>query len=141
MEIDLTKTLDAKRDSYARGVGPFILPTEFVRIAQSDVAEFLAKVGARFLRIVYRCRDGVVRDVIGRQGVYQSAQDGVVTGEGHAMRRDGHSIGLWTAVGKGPAVNTGTGFGYRTLRIEGILALRVEGITVLTDRGAEALRG
>lgn len=141
MEIDLTKTLKAKRDSYARGIGAFILPEAFVRMAQSDVAGFMARVGTRFLRIVYKCRDGVVRDVIGRQGVWQSEQDGMVTGEGHAMRIDGHSIGLWTAVGKGPAVNTGTGFGYRTLRVEGILALRVEGVTILTDRGAEALRG
>ena len=139
--MNLTVKLSAKRDSYAKGVGPFVLPDSFVRIAQGDVAGFVAKVGARFLRILYRCKDGVVRDVIGRQGVYASAQDGVVTGEGHAMRHDGYSIGLWTNVGKGPAVNTGAGFGYRTLRIEGILALRVEGVTILTDRGAEAIQG
>ena len=139
--MNLTKKLGAKRDAYAKGVGPFILPDSFVRIAQGDVAGFMARVGARFLRILYRCKDGVVRDVIGRQGVHASAQDGIVTGEGHSMRKDGHSIGLWTNVGKGPAVNTGTGFGYRTLRIEGILALRIEGVTILTDRGAEALRG
>jgi hypothetical protein len=139
--MNLTAKLSAKRDAYTKGVGAFILPDAFVRMAQSDVAGFLAKVGARFLRIIYRCKDGVVRDVIGRQGVHQSAQDGVVTGEGHAMRRDGVTIGLWTNVGKGPAVNTGAGFGYRTLRIEGILAMRVEGVTILTDRGAEALRG
>ena len=92
-------------------------------------------------RVIYRCKDGTIRDMTGRQGVYNSRQDGMVRGVGRAMRSESAmTLSFWTDC-QGGKVNTGSGQGYRTLRAIGILAIRCEGTDILTDAGLAALRG
>lgn len=139
--VNLTQTLEAKRDRYAKAQGAFVLSGDVVRIGSArDVWTFVRACGGRTFRVVYRCQDGTVRDMIGRQGVYASAQDGNVQGIGHAMASaERLNLSFWTFA-HGQKVNTGTGKGYRTLRAAGILALRVDGVDIMTDAGIEALR-
>lgn len=139
--VNLTETLNAKRDAYARKLSAFVLAGEVIRIGNAaEVWAFVRALGGRTFRTVYVCQDGTVRDMIGRGGVYKSAQDGDVQGIGHAMAdADRLNLSFWTFA-HGGKVNTGAGKGYRTLRAAGILALRVDGADILTDAGIEALR-
>ncbi len=137
--INLTEVWEAKRDRYAARQGNFILSDSVVLIGDArEVWEFMRACGDRIFRVVYRCKDGTVRDMIGRQGVYQSEQDGTVQGIGHAMATAGENLSFWTFA-HGKKVNTGGGKGYRTLRAAGILAIRCESNDILTDAGARAL--
>lgn len=139
--VNLTQTLNAKRDAYARKLSAFVLSGDVVRIGCArDVWTFVRALGGKTFRVVYVCQDGTVRDMIGRGGVYKSAQDGDVQGIGHAMANaDRLNLSFWTFA-HGTKVNTGAGKGYRTLRAVGILAIRVDGVDIVTDSGIDALR-
>ncbi len=137
--INLTKAWEAKRDRYAARQGNFILSDSVIVIGDPrEVWEFMRACGDRIFRVVYRCKDGTVRDMIGRQGVYQSKQDGTVQGTGHAMAKQGETLSFWTFA-HGKKVNNGSGKGYRTLRAESILAIRCEGNDILTQAGQNSL--
>jgi hypothetical protein len=139
-QINLTQAWEAKRDRYARRQGEFVLSGEVIMVG--DAAEVWAMVrawGGRTFRVIYVCQDGTVRDMIGRQGVYASEQDGAVMGTGHAMAdAERLNLSFWTYA-HGDKINTGTGKGYRTLRAGAILALRCEGNDILTEAGASCL--
>ena len=139
--MNISQQLDAKKDRHAQKVGDLILGGKVVRMGDSaTVFAFVSALGGRFFRVVYRCLDGSIRDMTGRQGVYNSRQDGMVQGIGHSMRNaDKMTLSFWTDC-QGGKVNTGSGSGYRTLRAEGILALRIQGTDILTDAGIEAMR-
>lgn len=140
--INLTETLNAKRDAYARKLSAFILSDTVVRIGDaSEVWQFVRACGGRTFRVVYRCLNGTVRDIIGRQGVHKSEQDGEILNMGHAMASEERlNLSFWTFA-HGSKVNNGSGKGYRTLKAAGILALRIDGVDILTDAGIAALRG
>ena len=138
--MNVTQQLGAKKDAHAKRQGDLILGQTVVRMNASDVFAFLSSIGGVFFRIVYRCQDGTVRDMTGRQGVYDSRQDGTVLNVGHRMRDEQRlNLSFWTDA-RGGKVNTGAGKGYRTIRAEGILILRVQGTDIVTDAGIEALR-
>ena len=139
---NLTEILRAKRDRYARAQGEFILASD-VSVCDSERAlwDWIRSLGGRQIRVIYRTLDGTVRDMVGRQGVHNSEQDGTVAGTGHAMASaDRLTLSFWTAT-YGSKVNTGAGKGYRTLRAAGVLAVRCEGHDVLTGEGLRSLRG
>lgn len=138
--LNIGSVLDARADRYARRMGAFVLAGSVARIGDpSTVWAFVRALGGRQFRVIYRCLDGTVRDMVGRQGVYNSSQDGTVAGIGHAMASaDRLTLSFWTAT-HGDKVNTGTGKGYRTLRADGILAIRCDGVDILTDAGILAL--
>lgn len=138
--IDLTAAWDAKRDSYAKRQGSFILSDSVVLIGDPrEVWDFMRACGDRIFRVVYVCKDGTVRDMIGRQGIYNSAQDGHVQGIGSPMASaERLNLSFWTFA-HGEKVNMGGGKGYRTLRAAGILAIRCEGHDILTAAGQGAL--
>jgi len=138
--MNITTTFGAKRDRYAKAQGEFILGATVVRLGDAqEVWTFLRAIEGRSFRVIYRCLDGKVRDMIGRQGVYKSSQDGTVAGTGHAMASaERLNLSFWTyAYGK--KVNVGAGKGYRTLKASGILAIRCEGTDILTDEGIREL--
>ena len=139
--LNLSTMLGAKKDKYARKLGDLILGSKVVRIGSArDVFEFVSNLESRFFRVIYRCLDGSIRDMTGRQGVYASKQDGEVQGTGHRMRNEERlNLSFWTDC-QGGKVNLGMGKGYRTLKAAGILLLRVQGTDILTDAGIEALR-
>jgi len=139
-ERNLTETFEAKRDAYAKRQGAFILTGDVVLLGDAaEVWNFLRACGDRIFRVIYRCKDGTVRDIIGRQGVWNSSQDGTVAGTGHAMAcAERLNLSFWTFA-HGKKVNTGTGKGYRTLRAAGILAIRCEGHDILTAEGLASL--
>lgn len=139
--INLTLALGARRDRYATKLGEFIVGKTFVQLGSAAMVwEFLTLNPTTIMRIVYVCKDGTVRDMIGRQGVYDSEQDGKVQGDGHAMRNaDRLTISFWTCTHEGKAVNTGTGKGYRTVRAAGIVAIHAEGQDIVTDNGARLI--
>ena len=134
--VNLTQIWEAKRDRYAKNQGEFILSGDVVLIGDDrEVWDFMRACGDRIFRVVYRCKDGTVRDMIGRQGVYKSAQDGRVQNIGHAMTSETRlNLSFWTFA-HGEKVNMGTGAGYRTLKAAGILAIRCEGHDILTSAG------
>ena len=140
--VNMTERLGAIKDAHARKLGDFTLRAQIVQIGGArEVFEFVSNLGGRFFRVVYRCKDGRIRDMTGRQGVYASAQDGEVQGTGRPMRNaERMTLSFWTDA-RGGKVNTGAGAGYRTLRAEGILAMRIEGTDIVTDAGVNALRG
>lgn len=139
-QINLTELWQAKRDRYAKRQGAFVLSGDVKLLGDpAEVWRFLRACGDRIFRIIYVCLDGTVRDMIGRQGVYQSEQDGAVQGIGHAMASEtALTLSFWTFA-HGQKVNTGSGNGYRTLRAAGILAIRCEGHDILTSMGRECL--
>lgn len=139
-QVNLTELWNAKRDSYAKAQGAFILSGDVVLLGDAaDVWQFVRACGDRIFRVIYVCKDGTVRDMIGRQGVYKSSQDGTVAGVGHAMASaERLNLSFWTFA-HGQKVNTGTGKGYRTIRAAGILAIRCEGHDILTAVGRESL--
>lgn len=143
---NMTQALRARKDKHARAQGDLILRNHVVMIDSAQaVFEFVSKLDSRFFRVLYRCLDGQVRDIIGRQGVYNSRQDGEVQGIGHSMRDAARlNLSFWTGT-HGGKVNTGTGKGYRTLRAEGILVLRVkddngQDTDIVTGAGLAALQ-
>lgn len=143
---NITQTLGARKDAHARAQGDLILRNHVVVIDSAQaVFEFVSKLDGRFFRIVYRCLDGQIRDMTGRQGVWNSRQDGEVQGIGHSMRDAARlNLSFWTAT-FGGKVNTGTGKGYRTIRAEGILLLRIkddngQDTDILTGAGLAALQ-
>ncbi len=133
---NLTQRFNAKKDRHAKAQGDLILGKNFVRIGSpADVWQFVRACGGRTFRVIYQCKDGSIRDIIGRQGVHNSSQDGTVQGIGHAMASaERLTLSFWTAT-HGSKVNTGAGKGYRTLRAAGILALRINGTDIITDEG------
>ena len=139
--VNISTMLGARKDAHARRLGDLILGSKVVRIGDArETFEFVSNLDSRFFRVVYRCKDGRIRDMTGRQGVWNSQQDGEVAGIGRQMRDAAKmTLSFWTDC-QGGKVNTGTGQGYRTLRAEGILLLRVQGTDILTDAGLEALR-
>jgi hypothetical protein len=141
-QINLTEAFDAKRDAYAVRQGAFVLTGDVVLIGDAlETWQFIRGLGGRTFRVVYVCKDGTVRDLIGRQGVHDSEQDGAVQGIGHAMTDPNRlNLSFWTYA-HGKKVNTGSGKGYRTLRAAGILAIRCEGHDILTQAGYDAIRG
>lgn len=137
--INLTQVFEAKRDRYAVRQGEFIIADDVVLIGDAaEVWDFMRACGDKIFRVVYRCKDGTVRDMIGRQGVHNSKQDGAVQGIGHAMATTGGNLSFWTFA-HGQKVNTGKGAGYRTLRAAGILAIRCEGHDIVTAAGNASL--
>ncbi len=139
-QINLTELWEAKRDAYAKRQGAFVLSGDVVLLGDArEVWDFMRACGDRIFRVVYVCKDGTVRDMIGRQGVYKSEQDGHVAGTGHAMASEERlNLSFWTFA-HGEKVNNGTGKGYRTLRAAGILAIRCEGNDILTAAGQECI--
>lgn len=138
---NLTTTFDAKPDHYAKAQGAFVLGETVNLIASDgDTWDFVRSLGGRIFRIIYECLDGKRLDIIGRQGVHDSKQDGEVQGIGHAMANATRlTLSFWTETHKGRKVNTGSGKGYRTLRAAGILAIRCEGCDILTGKGQAEL--
>lgn len=138
--MNLTQTLGATKDRHARKLGDLVLGQKVVRLGDAkEVWEFVSNLDSRFFRVIYRCKDGRIRDMTGRQGVYNSCQDGMVQGIGRPMRNaDSLTLSFWTDC-SGGKVNTGAGAGYRTLRAQGILMLRIQGTDILTDAGVAAL--
>ena len=138
-QLDLTQAWNAKRDAYAKRQGAFVVSDVTMIGDASEVWQFMRACGDRIFRVLYVCQDGTVRDMIGRQGVYNSKQDGEVAGTGHAMACATRlNLSFWTFA-HGQKVNNGTGKGYRTLRAAGILAIRCEGNDILTAAGAASL--
>ncbi len=139
--MNLTTILSAKKDAHARRLGDFSLAQRIVQIGDAaEVFRFVSELGGRFFRVVYRCKDGTVRDMTGRQGVYVSKQDGEVQGIGKPMRDAARlNLSFWTDC-QGGKVNNGSGKGYRTLKAEGILAMRIGETDILTAAGIEAVR-
>jgi hypothetical protein len=138
--INLTETWEAVRDRHAKAQGDFVLNGDVTLIGSPvQVWDWVRSLGSRIFRVIYVCKDGTVRDIIGRQGVYKSSQDGTVAGTGHAMANaERLTLSFWTGT-YGGKVNTGTGKGYRTLRAAGILAIRCEGHDFLTEMGRVSL--
>ena len=137
--VNLTDIFAAQRDRYAVRQGEFVLSDQVVLIGDAaEVWDFMRACGDRIFRVVYRCKDGRVRDMIGRQGVHNSKQDGAVQGIGHAMATASGNLSFWTFA-HGQKVNNGSGAGYRTLRAAGILAIRCEGHDILTSEGNQLI--
>lgn len=138
--MNISATFGAKTDRYAKAQGEFVLGATVVRLGDAaEVWTFLRAIQGRTFRVIYRCLNGTVRDMIGRQGVHNSAQDGEVLNVGHAMANaERLNLSFWTFA-HGQKVNTGQGKGYRTLKASGILALRVDGTDILTDAGIAAM--
>jgi hypothetical protein len=139
--MNLTKQFVAKRDAYASQMGDLVVTDQAVSAGDMvSVWDHFVALGGRQIRVIYRCKDGKVRDIVGRQGVHNSAQDGKVGGNGHQMRsRANLTLSFHTSVHNGAAVNVGAGKGYRTLRAAGILAYRCEGVTFITNEGLASL--
>ena len=124
--LNLTSLLSAVRDRYARNVGAFELFAGYATINATNVWQWMRARKGLQMRILYVTKDNVVRDMIVRQGVYKSSQDGTIAGTGHSMADETNgTLSAWTCVFGGKAVNTGAGFGYRTLKSERILAINI----------------
>jgi hypothetical protein len=136
--MNLTQKLNAKRDVGSR-IRP-IIANAVVAIGDSDeVFDLLDRLNGKWVRMIYECRDGVRRDIMGRTGVYASAQDGEVQGIGRPMRdAERLNVSFWTPT-KGK-VNTGAGVGYRTIRCDGILVMVVAQVVLVTEAGRRALQ-
>lgn len=137
---NLTKAFRARKDAYAKRQGDLVLGQDAILIGDSaEVWHWFRSLESRLVRVIYECKDGTRRDIIGRQGVHNSAQDGTVQNIGHAMANaERLTLSFWTHT-HGTKVNIGTGAGYRTLRATGILAVKVDGHVILTDQGLRAL--
>lgn len=140
-EYNLSSLLEGKKDSHAKQQGDFILgDTVHLIGGHAETWEFMRNLGGRMVRLIYECKDGTRRDIIGRQGVYQSKQDGTVKGLGHAMTSEARLTLSFHTHTYGNKVNTGSGKGYRTLRAAGILAIRVDGEDILTAQGQAEIK-
>ena len=139
MELNLTQRYNATRDRYAARQGDFVVSDVVLIGNAAEVWNFVRANGGKIFRILYRCQDGRVRDIIGRQGVHDSRQDGRVQNIGHPMAcAERLNLSFWTPT-HGDKVNTGAGKGYRTIRAAGILAIRCEGHDILTEEGRVSL--
>lgn len=142
-QLNLTETLGAQADAYAKQQGAFLVSGQVTVLDTVQTWDFLCRLGdlGKMFRVVYRCRDGSIRDIIGRGGVFNSSQDGTVVGVGRPMRSESAlTVSFWTFC-HGRKVNTGAGLGYRTLRAAGVLAIRCEGRDFLTVEGIETIQG
>ena len=130
----------AVTDGYAKNQKPFILADTIVYLSDAEMVwQFMRDCGDRMFRVIYQCKDGTIRDMIGRQGVHNSEQDGEVQGIGAPMASEENlTLSFWTAT-HGRKVNTGAGKGYRTLRAAGILALRVDKTDFVTGAGLDVV--
>lgn len=140
--VNLSKLWRARKDQYAKQLGDFVLSCDAMQIGDPQEVWFTMRNNIHLQhRILWRCKDGVVRDVVIRQGVYQSRQDGPLSHDGHSMA-DFLLLNLssWTCVHEGKAVNTGSGKGYRTIKAKGILAIRVQQTDMLTLEGLTLIR-
>lgn len=139
--MNLSQQFVSIQDSYVSRMGDFVVADQAISAGDSvSVWDHFVALGGRQIRVIYRCKDGKVRDIVGRQGVHASAQDGKVQGNGHAMRsRSNLTLSFHTSVHNGAAVNVGAGKGYRTLRAAGILAYRVDGVDFITNEGLASL--
>ena len=140
--MNITEATSARSDRYAKRQGPFVLGNESHRIDDPRaVWDWMVSLGGRQFRVLYRCENGIVRDLIGRQGVHDSEQDGAVQGTGVPMRSAKRlTLSFWTNVFGGKKVNTGAGKGYRTLRADRILAVRCGKVDVITTELIRELR-
>ena len=140
-QYNLSTIFGAQADAYAKTQGNFILAdTVFVGMSHNETWDFLTQLGGKLFRVIYETLDGKRIDIIGRQGVHNSTQDGEIAGTGHAMRSAHRlTISFHTHVFEGRKVNTGAGKGYRTLRAAGILAIRVDQTDILTCQGQSEL--
>ena len=139
--INLSKVFDAKKDQYARKLGDWILSDNIAMMGDTaSFWDFMRNLGGLQFRVMVRCLDGTVREWIGRQGVHSSAQDGEISGNGRPMAsQKAGNLSFWTAT-HGSKVNTGDGFGYRTLKVSGIIAVRVNDQDYLPEIGVLELR-
>ena len=139
--MNLSQQFVSIQDSYVSRMGDFVVADQAISAGDSvSVWDHFVALGGRQIRVIYRCKDGKVRDIVGRQGVHASAQDGKVQGNGHAMRsRANLTLSFHSSVHGGAAVNVGAGKGYRTLRAAGILAYRVDGVDFITNEGLASL--
>lgn len=136
--INLTSLLGAVRDRYAKSLGSFELFEGFHETGSGvSTWDTFRSFGGSMVRVLYfSATSGKVRDIVGRQGVHNSSQDGTVEGTGHAMtNRQGLTLSFHTHTFEGQAVNTGAGKGYRTLRADRILAINANGQQYLTALG------
>lgn len=125
--LDLTALLSAVRDRYAKAVGSFELFAGSANIGNGPCVWQWMRARKRLqMRILYLTKANVVRDMIVRQGVHKSTQDGTVAGTGQSMaNEETGTLSAWTCVFGGKAVNTGAGLGYRTLKAERILVVNI----------------
>jgi hypothetical protein len=147
--VQLGSLLNATRDRYAKALKPFALSGQ-IEVGSNAVSvwELLRSQNGKQFRVLVQCQDGTVRDWIGRGGVHNSEQDGEVQGIGAPMaNRALLNLSFWTAtydsdinIGNGKTskkVNTGTGYGYRTLKAEYVIAIHAGGCEYLTAFGLE----
>lgn len=138
--MNVTKMFEAKKDAHAKAVGPFVIEGEALYMGDArQVWDTIRALGGRQFRIIYECKDGTIRDMTGRQGVWKSAQDGMVQGVGHAMESEARLTLSFHTHTHGGKVNTGAGKGYRTIRAAGVLAIKVNGVVYLTRKFLEML--
>jgi hypothetical protein len=136
--LNLTTLLGSVRDSYAKKLGDFLLFDGFHETGDgvSTWDRFRSFRGEMVRVLYFSATSGKIRDIVGRQGVHNSSQDGTVEGTGHAMtNRQGLTLSFHTHTHEGRAVNTGAGKGYRTLRADRILAINANGQQYVTDLG------
>ena len=158
--LNLSELFGAKNDRYAKAQGDFKLFEGFNYTGDGvSTWDWFRGLGGSFVTVLYFTAKGEIRNMIGRQGVHDSSQDGTVEGTGHAMAsRDGLTLSFWTACNAAKVnvdtsdlpegseaivaaaaakekVNTGAGFGYRTLRADRILAVNANGAQYVTDTG------
>lgn len=139
--MNLTETFRARKDAYAKRQGDLIVTTQAVLLGDcAEVWGYFRALGGLEIRVIVECKDGTRRDIIGRQGVHKSAQDGEVQGIGSPMACAKRlRLSFWTCVFGKRKVNTGAGKGFRTLRAAGILAFKVQGTIFLTAQGMRAM--
>lgn len=145
--LNISRLLRLRRDRYATNQGPFVLADDSFDYIGAGLPlwQWMRQLGGLQFRVAYLCKNGKRRDWVGRQGVWNSIQDGKVSGEGHAQAsQDNRTISFWTCIFDdegneltGEAlklycelhpnkVNTGAGLGYRTIRTDTILAVAIE---------------
>lgn len=140
--MNLSEVYHARADRYAKAQGPFVIQDSAILLSDPvDVWTFARSLKGLQFRVLYLRKSGEIGDWIGRQGVYDSKQDGPVAGTGRAMASaDRLTLSFWTAT-HGDKVNNGAGKGYRTLRADRILAIRCKGHDFITRAGMVALMG
>lgn len=141
MDININSLLKPRRDAGIRS-RDIIVPQSFLLV---DAEQALAGMGGLFFRAIVRAEcSGRLHDIIVRQGVWRSEQDGEVAGEGRTMRLAGRRFGTWAYSPKGTKFNEGAGVGYRSWLYQNLLVLVVKDGVCLTNEGVkvvtEALR-
>lgn len=131
MEMNVNELLLPRRDVGVDSCD-IIVPDAFVLI---NAEEAISGFGGLFFRMIARSeRTGRLHDVIVRQGVYKSKQDGMVKGTGNRMRKEGRRFGTWAYSPTGVPLNTGEGKGYRSwLYSNVILVVARDGIGVTSE--------